>query len=112
MYNHWHHYSCSWSPVCEHNIHFEVAVVMVYLLFGGGGGGIVLTYFSVLIFILWCEMGIICCLTVVKEPGIGGGRFELGILMTGIIIIILSMVQRRTDRLISNRGINYLRIKQ
>ena len=66
-----------------------------------------LTYFSVLIFILWCEMGIICCLSVGKELGIGVGRFELG-----IIIIILSIVQSRTDRLISNRGINYLRIKQ
>ena len=45
MFNHWHHYSCSWSPVCEHNNHFEVAVVMVYLLFGGGGGGIVFYIF-------------------------------------------------------------------
>jgi len=70
------------------------------------------TYFSVLIFILWCEMGIICCLSVGKELGIGGGRLELGILMTGIIIINLSIVQSRTDRLISNRGINYLRTKQ
>jgi len=37
MFNHWHHYSCSWSPVCDHNNHFEVAVVMGYSLIGGGG---------------------------------------------------------------------------